>query len=67
MLSDGARNPQEARWEYEDVMLVTNVMSPAQLFELLERLIEKGELHLPDLPPLVSDRSCAPYSCHGGR
>ena len=33
------RNLQEPRWEYEDVTLVTNVMSLAQFFELLERLI----------------------------
>jgi len=30
------RNPREPRWEYEDVMLVTNVMSLAQFFKLLE-------------------------------
>ncbi|PYN41069.1 MAG: hypothetical protein DMD95_20160 [Candidatus Rokuibacteriota bacterium] len=29
------RNSREPRWEYEDVMLVTNVMSLAQFFELL--------------------------------
>ncbi len=33
-------------------MLVTNCDVAGTIFELLERLIEKGELHLPDLPPL---------------
>src|SRR5207249_5720270 len=50
VLSNGAPAPQERRWEYEDAMLVTRGMSQAQLIESLEQLIERGELHLSDLP-----------------